>query len=152
MAACRSLFATLTRGSGMLHRAFQTYGHYKGPLDKVRKGVLISMAGPPPYLQAVTAFFTSRAIINIASVGWQVQQFFIVNPPGSHQHSMLSTCICSCSMFAWSHNMFACSVSLVNHIQGYQAAMASCSTNTFRLHMPNYRGCLHGYVSAVAQL
>ncbi|KAL3154804.1 hypothetical protein ABBQ38_011348 [Trebouxia sp. C0009 RCD-2024] len=41
----RSLFATLTRGSGMLHRAFQTYGHYKGPLDKVRKGVLISMAG-----------------------------------------------------------------------------------------------------------
>ena len=43
--ACRSLFATLTRGSGMLHRAFQTYGHYKGPLDKVRKGVLISMAG-----------------------------------------------------------------------------------------------------------
>ncbi len=41
----RSLFATLTRGSGMLHRAFQSYGHYKGPLDKVRKGVLISMAG-----------------------------------------------------------------------------------------------------------
>lgn len=31
----------------MLHRAFQTYGHYKGPLDKVRKGVLISMAGAP---------------------------------------------------------------------------------------------------------
>lgn len=43
--SCRSLFATLTRGSGMLHRAFQSYGHYKGPLDKVRKGVLISMAG-----------------------------------------------------------------------------------------------------------
>ena len=41
----RSLFATVTRGSGMLHRAFQSYGHYKGPLDKVRKGVLISMAG-----------------------------------------------------------------------------------------------------------
>lgn len=41
----RSLFATLTRGSGMMHRAFQSYGHYKGPLDKVRKGVLISMAG-----------------------------------------------------------------------------------------------------------
>ena len=29
----------------MLHRAFQSYGQYKGPLDKVRKGVLISMAG-----------------------------------------------------------------------------------------------------------
>ncbi len=28
-----------------MHRAFQSYGHYKGPLDKVRKGVLISMAG-----------------------------------------------------------------------------------------------------------
>ena len=42
---CRSLFATLTRGSGMLHRAFQSYGHYRGPLDKVRKGVLIAMAG-----------------------------------------------------------------------------------------------------------
>lgn len=29
----------------MLHRAFQSYGHYRGPLDKVRKGVLIAMAG-----------------------------------------------------------------------------------------------------------
>ena len=59
MTACRSLFATLTRGSGMLHRAFQTYGHYKGPLDKVRKGVLISMAGPLLLSQPVTAFARS---------------------------------------------------------------------------------------------
>ena len=41
----RSAFATLTRGTGMLHRAFSAYGPYKGPLDGVRKGVLISTAG-----------------------------------------------------------------------------------------------------------
>ncbi len=42
----RSAFATLTRGTGMLHRAFSRYGRFKGPLDGVRKGVLISTAGP----------------------------------------------------------------------------------------------------------
>ena len=41
----RSAFATLTRGTGILHRAFSRYGPYRGPLDGVRKGVLISMAG-----------------------------------------------------------------------------------------------------------
>lgn len=44
----RSNFATLTRGTGILHRAFSRYGPYKGPLDGVRKGVLISMAGQHP--------------------------------------------------------------------------------------------------------
>lgn len=42
---CRSLFATLTRGTGILHRAFQAYGPYRGPLDRVRNGVLVSTAG-----------------------------------------------------------------------------------------------------------
>ena len=41
----RSSFATLTRGTGILHRAFSRYGPYKGPLDGVRKGVLVSTAG-----------------------------------------------------------------------------------------------------------
>ena len=45
----RSAFATLTRGTGILHRAFSRYGPYKGPLDGVRKGVLISMAGQLVY-------------------------------------------------------------------------------------------------------
>ena len=44
----RSAFATLTRGTGILHRAFAAYGPYKGPMDGVRKGVLISMAGAAP--------------------------------------------------------------------------------------------------------
>lgn len=44
----RSTFATLTRGTGILHRAFSRYGPFKGALDGVRKGVLISMAGQPP--------------------------------------------------------------------------------------------------------
>ena len=44
----RSTFATLTRGTGILHRAFSQYGPHKGPLDGVRKGVLISMAGQQP--------------------------------------------------------------------------------------------------------
>lgn len=43
----RSAFATLTRGTGILHRAFSAYGAYKGPMDGVRKGVLISTAGDP---------------------------------------------------------------------------------------------------------
>lgn len=38
----RSLFATLTRGSGLLHRAFSRYDLFRGPLDRVRKGVLVA--------------------------------------------------------------------------------------------------------------
>lgn len=44
----RSAFATLTRGTGILHRAFSRYGRFKGPLDGVRKGALISTAGARP--------------------------------------------------------------------------------------------------------
>ncbi|KAL6785388.1 EFG7 [Auxenochlorella protothecoides x Auxenochlorella symbiontica] len=40
----RSAFATITRGSGLLHRAFSRYDEYRGPLDRVRKGVLVSTA------------------------------------------------------------------------------------------------------------
>ena len=41
----RPAFATLTRGSGLMHRAFHEYGAFRGHMDRVRKGVLISMAG-----------------------------------------------------------------------------------------------------------
>jgi len=41
----RSAFATLTRGTGLMHRAFAAYGPFRGPLDRVRKGVLVSTAG-----------------------------------------------------------------------------------------------------------
>lgn len=41
----RSAFATLTRGSGLMHRAFVEYGAFRGVADRVRKGVLVSMAG-----------------------------------------------------------------------------------------------------------
>ncbi len=41
----RPAFATLTRGSGLMHRAFHEYGSFRGHMDRVRKGVLISMAG-----------------------------------------------------------------------------------------------------------
>ena len=41
----RPAFATLTRGSGLMHRAFHEYGPYRGHMDRVRKGVLVSMAG-----------------------------------------------------------------------------------------------------------
>lgn len=40
----RSEFATLTRGSGVLHRAFEGYAPHKTGLDAGRKGVLVSMA------------------------------------------------------------------------------------------------------------
>eukprot|EP00887_Chlorella_sp_A99_P000494 scaffold17.g494.t1 len=41
----RSQFATLTRGTGLLHRAFARYGPFRGSLDRVRKGALVSVAG-----------------------------------------------------------------------------------------------------------
>ena len=41
----RSYFATLTRGSGLMHRAFVEYGSFRGATDRVRKGVLVSMTG-----------------------------------------------------------------------------------------------------------
>ncbi|KAK3025396.1 hypothetical protein RJ639_044651 [Escallonia herrerae] len=39
----RSVFSSDTRGTGFMHRAFQAYEKYRGPLGNVRKGVLISM-------------------------------------------------------------------------------------------------------------
>ena len=44
----RSAFATLTRGTGLMHRAFAAYGPFRGALDRVRKGVLVSTAGERP--------------------------------------------------------------------------------------------------------
>lgn len=41
----RSQFATITRGTGVLHRAFARYGPFRGGLDRVRKGALISVSG-----------------------------------------------------------------------------------------------------------
>ncbi|KAL4439803.1 hypothetical protein ABPG75_002804 [Micractinium tetrahymenae] len=41
----RSAFAAITRGTGVLHRAFARYGPYKGGLERVRKGALIAVAG-----------------------------------------------------------------------------------------------------------
>lgn len=41
----RSAFATLTRGSGLMHRAFSCYGPFQGAMDQLRKGAIVSMAG-----------------------------------------------------------------------------------------------------------
>lgn len=49
----RSAFATITRGSGILHRAFSQYAPYRGPLDKIRKGVLVSTANGRSTLYAL---------------------------------------------------------------------------------------------------
>lgn len=46
----RSAFAAMTRGRGIMHKAFLEYGPWRGSLDRVRKGVLISTAGKPPLL------------------------------------------------------------------------------------------------------
>lgn len=43
----RSAFATLTRGSGLMHRAFSCYGPFQGAMDQLRKGAIVSMAGGP---------------------------------------------------------------------------------------------------------
>ncbi len=42
MLGFKTAFATLTRGEGLLHRAFLKYDHYRGPLEGVRKGVLVA--------------------------------------------------------------------------------------------------------------
>ncbi|KAK2973262.1 hypothetical protein RJ640_001918 [Escallonia rubra] len=39
----RSVFSSDTRGTGFMHRAFQAYEKYRGPLGNVRKGALVSM-------------------------------------------------------------------------------------------------------------
>lgn len=39
----RSIFFTDTRGTGILTRAFKGYEPYKGDLENIRKGVLVSM-------------------------------------------------------------------------------------------------------------
>ena len=63
----RSAFATLTRGSGLMHRAFSCYGPYQGTLDRVRKGALVSMAGaqlachPEPFMCACHTAYTLHA-------------------------------------------------------------------------------------------
>lgn len=49
----RSLFASLTRGSGILHRAFSQWGDYKGPMDRVRKGALVAVGGGKATLHAL---------------------------------------------------------------------------------------------------
>eukprot|EP00850_Spirogloea_muscicola_P000665 SM000002S05745 [mRNA] locus=s2:1926824:1930958:- [translate_table: standard] len=40
----RATFNTQTHGSGIMHRSFHAYEEWRGPLDGVRKGVLVSMA------------------------------------------------------------------------------------------------------------
>ena len=40
----RSVFINETRGTGTMHRSFHGYGPYRGALDKVRKGAIISSA------------------------------------------------------------------------------------------------------------
>jgi GTP-binding protein len=40
----RSVFINLTRGSGVAHRSFHSYGDYRGAMDQGRKGALISSA------------------------------------------------------------------------------------------------------------
>ena len=57
----RSTFATLMRGTGILHRAFSRYGPHKGPLDGVRKGVLISMACQQPILPHLVVSCSAEA-------------------------------------------------------------------------------------------
>lgn len=40
----RSVFSGLTRGEGVLQRAFARYGPYRGPIQGTRKGAIVSTA------------------------------------------------------------------------------------------------------------
>ncbi|XP_074302416.1 uncharacterized protein LOC141633970 [Silene latifolia] len=50
----RSVFFSVTRGTGFMHRAFQSYGKHRGPLGNVRKGVLVSMGHGSTTAHALT--------------------------------------------------------------------------------------------------
>eukprot|EP00884_Botryococcus_braunii_P003029 jgi/Botrbrau1/12727/Bobra.67_1s0087.2 len=51
----RAAFAAMTRGRGVMHKAFLEYGEWRGSLDRVRKGVLISTADGKTTLHALGA-------------------------------------------------------------------------------------------------
>ena len=50
-----TLFATLTKGSGIVHSAFSRWGDYRGAMDRVRKGALVAAAGGKATLHALGA-------------------------------------------------------------------------------------------------
>ena len=111
----RSLFATLTRGSGMLHRAFQSYGHYKGPLDKVRKGVLISMAG-----QSLVNSYTFSAVPCVATA-----TFMSVSPTLGTTQCLLSLSV-NCE-----YNAVACQLdAFYLHSNATLPNMMTCSPSS----------------------
>ncbi|KAJ7540659.1 hypothetical protein O6H91_10G025100 [Diphasiastrum complanatum] len=56
----RSVFNTETHGSGFMHRSFLSYESYRGPLGKVRKGALVSMA---------SGIITAYSLISIEARG-----------------------------------------------------------------------------------
>ncbi|EIE25836.1 GTP-binding protein TypA [Coccomyxa subellipsoidea C-169] len=72
----RSAFATLTRGTGILHRAFARYGRFKGALDGVRKGVLISTADGKTTLHALGSLEARGSLF--AGVGTEVYAGMII--------------------------------------------------------------------------
>ncbi|KAK9916112.1 hypothetical protein WJX75_008777 [Coccomyxa subellipsoidea] len=72
----RSAFATLTRGTGILHRAFSRYAKFKGPLDGVRKGVLISTADGKTTLHALGSLEARGSLF--AGVGMEVYAGMII--------------------------------------------------------------------------
>jgi GTP-binding protein len=49
----RTAFSAVTRGSGLLHRAFSRWGDHRGPLDRVRKGALVAVGGGKATLHAL---------------------------------------------------------------------------------------------------
>ncbi|CAO1946006.1 unnamed protein product [Urochloa humidicola] len=56
----KGIFSSFTRGTGFMHRAFQAYAKYRGPLGSVRKGVLISVG---------RGLITSHALMSLEARG-----------------------------------------------------------------------------------
>ncbi|ONM38258.1 elongation factor family protein [Zea mays] len=56
----KGIFSSFTRGTGFMHRAFQAYAKYRGPLGSVRKGVLISVG---------KGLITSHALMSLEARG-----------------------------------------------------------------------------------
>ncbi|KAG8055412.1 hypothetical protein GUJ93_ZPchr0001g31194 [Zizania palustris] len=56
----KGIFSSFTRGTGFMHRAFQSYAKYRGQLGNVRKGVLVSVG---------KGLITSHALMSLEARG-----------------------------------------------------------------------------------
>jgi hypothetical protein len=117
----RSAFATLTRGTGILHRAFAAYGRYRGPIGGVRKGALISSAGAPVLARCCMPSLANR--------------LYACNLAGSCMHVLAS---CFGRSHAWPCRLQAWQLSSLLPCCGRHAESGACTHACACVSMPAF--------------